>query len=166
MATPDSWGLPTVEQELHDLRKRLTYLEQASQVARPVRFDATQNSALNVGLTTTSTVKQSVTGTCPVGFTICHVVTWVTAMAVNPTGSGDYLYVQGNIAGLDMGEIFSALIGPGAGGSVASAPHHTLTGLTAGAVITVQVKARTALASWSAHASNQFGVGATFIWFR
>lgn len=166
MATPDE-VLPSIAAELRALRARVDYIDQRSQLARPLRVDAAQDSLTNAGVPQAWTIRKTVQGVCPVGYNACLVRAGVSAMATNSRAVGDYLYVMANIDGWDAGATYSVIIPPGTSGSVVSLPPDLVkTGLTPGQVITVSCKTATGGGAWAANASDQFGVSGTFYWYR
>lgn len=131
----------------------------------PVQTATSSNGVNNYAITTTSTVRASLTLTVPAGFTQAVVIANPTAMGFNSTASADYLYVQAVVQGINSGELYSAA-GAGLGVGLASPFHTTLTGLTGGGTITVAVATRTSTATWAASTSNQANVYATALFLR
>lgn len=127
---------------------------------------ATDQAGLsNYEITTTSTVRASVSFTVPDGFTRAQVMCVAAAMGYNGSGGDDYLYVQAVVQGVNGGELYSAARnGYGVGLSVPE--FRSLTGLTAGQTITVGVATRTGFSSWAAIGSNSATIDCQVVFLR
>lgn len=134
-------------------------------LANPVQTETASNYLSNYAISTTSAARASVTLTVPAGFTKAVIIANPTAMGQNSTASADYLYVQAIINGANGGELYTNA-GAGLAVGLASPVHMTLTGLTGGATITVDVATRAGLATWAASTSNQANIYATAIYLR
>lgn len=134
-------------------------------LANPVQIDTASNGVDGEAITTTSTVRASVTLTVPDGMTQAIVMATATASGENSTASSDYLYVSAVVEGVNGGELYTAA--PAALGASLAAPFNTtLTGLTDGQVITVGVATRTGTAEWDASTANQAAISATVMYLR
>lgn len=134
-------------------------------LTNPVQIGTASNGVNNYAITTSSTVRASVTLTVPDGFTEAVVTANPTAMGLNSTGTPDYLYVMAVVQAIGGGELYtSAAAGVGVG--LAAPFHTTLTGLTGGDVITVSVATRTNTNTWAASTANQANIYATAIFLR
>lgn len=134
-------------------------------LANPVQIGTASNGVNNYAITTTSTVRASVTLTVPDGFTEAVVMANPTAMGFNGTAGGDYLYVMAVVQTIGGGELYSAA-GAGFGAGLAAPFHTTLTGLIAGQTITVGVATRAGFNTWAASTANQANIYATAIFIR
>lgn len=131
----------------------------------PVQIGTATNGVGSYAITTTSTVRASVTLTVPEGFTEAVVIANPTAMGFNSTASPDYLYAQAIIQTYNGGEIYtSAPAGVGVG--LASPFQMTITDLTGGDDITVSVATRTNNATWAASTGNQANIYAIAYFLR
>jgi hypothetical protein len=131
----------------------------------PIQTATSSNGVNNYAISTTSTVRASLTLTVPSGFTQAVVIANPTAMGYNNTSGTDYLYVQAVIQGINSGELYTAAPA-GMGVGLASPFHTTLTGLTGGQTITVGVATRAGLNTWAASTSNQANIYATALFLR
>lgn len=134
-------------------------------LANPVQIATASNGINNYAITTTSTVRASVTLTVPAGFTEAIVIANPTAMGQNSTTSSDYLYVQAVVQTVNGGELYTAAPA-GLGVGLAAPFHTTLTGLTGGDTITVGVATRAGLNTWAASTANQANIYATALYLR
>lgn len=131
----------------------------------PVQIGTATNGIGSYAITTTSTVRASVTLTVPDGFSQAVVLANPTAMGFNSTASADYLYAQAIIQTINGGEIYtSAPAGVGVG--LASPFQITLSDLTDGEAITVSVATRTNTATWAASTGNQANIYALAYFLR
>lgn len=134
-------------------------------LTNPVEIGTASNGVNNYEISTTSTVRATVTLTVPAGFTQAVVTANPTAMGHNGTASPDYLYVMAVVQGISGGELYtSAAAGLGAG--LAAPFHTTLTGLTGGQTITVGVATRAGFNPWPASTANQANIYATAYFLR
>lgn len=134
-------------------------------LVNPIQTATSSNGVNNYAITTTSTVRASLTLTVPAGFTQAIVIANPTAMGQNSTGVTDYLYVQAVVQGVNGGELYTAAPA-GLGVGLAAPVHVTLTGLTGGQAITVGVATRAGLGTWAASTSNQANIYATALFLR
>ncbi|WP_146072558.1 hypothetical protein [Arthrobacter sp. 4R501] len=134
-------------------------------LANPVQTGTASNGISNYAITTTSTVRASVTLTVPAGFTQAIVIANATAMGTNSGAAADYLYVAAVVQTVNGGELYtSAPAGLGAG--LASPFNTTLTGLSGGQTITVGVATRAGLSTWAEAAANQASIAATALYLK
>ncbi|WP_426986548.1 hypothetical protein [Pseudarthrobacter sp. Y6] len=134
-------------------------------LSSPVTIGTASDGIGNYAINTASTVRKSITLTCPAGFTQAVVTANPTAMGYNSTATADYLYVQSVIQGVGSGELYtSAPAGVGVG--LAAPFHLSLTGLTDGETITVAVATRAGNGTWAASTGNQANIYATAIFLR
>lgn len=134
-------------------------------LANPVQIDTASNGVDAEAITTTATVRASVTLTVPAGMTQAIVLATATASGENSTAASDYLYVSAVVEGVNGGELYTAA--PAALGASLAAPFNTtLTGLTDGQEITVGVATRTGTADWAASTANQASISATVMYLR
>jgi hypothetical protein len=134
-------------------------------LASPFLTATAWNSVNNYSITTAITTRASVALIVPDGFTQAVVIANASAMGYNNTGTADYLYVQAVVQGIGGGELYSAA-GAGLGVGIATPFHTTLTGLTDGQTITVDITTRTSTATWTATVSNQANIFATVLYLR
>ncbi|MEV4987665.1 hypothetical protein [Pseudarthrobacter sp. LMD1-1-1.1] len=134
-------------------------------LASPVQIDTASNGIDGEAITTTSTVRASVTLTVPTGMTQAIVMATATGMGENSTTASDYLYVSAVVEGVNGGELYTAAPA-GLGASLAAPFNTTLTGLTDGQEITVGVATRTGTAEWAASTANQASISATVMYLR
>lgn len=134
-------------------------------LANPLQTATSSNGINNYEISTTSTVRVSVSLTVPEGFTEAIVIANPTAMGHNGTAAPDYLYVQAVVQTVNGGELYSAAPN-GLGAGLAAPFHTTLTGLTGGDAITVGVATRAGINPWPASTANQANIYATAIFLR
>lgn len=134
-------------------------------LANPVDADIAGFSAEGASLSTTSTVKSTVTITVPAGFTKALVRADALGEAVNSTASTDYIYVDANINSISGGEMYNA-VASGYGGSAFAVANRIVTGLTGGDTITCTAMSRTGFGAWAANTSNQWTIHAQAIFLR
>lgn len=134
-------------------------------LANPVQIATSSNGINNYEISTTSTVRVSVSLTVPEGFTEAIVIANPTAMGHNGTATPDYLYVQAVVQTVNGGELYSSAPA-GLGAGLAAPFHTTLTGLTGGDAITVGVATRAGFNPWTASTANQANIYATAIYLR
>jgi hypothetical protein len=134
-------------------------------LANPLQTATAANGINNYEISTTSTVRVSVSLTVPEGFSEAIVIANPTAMGHNGTAAPDYLYVQAVVQTVNGGELYSAAPN-GLGAGLAAPFHTTLTGLTGGDAITVGVATRAGLNPWTASTANQANIYATAIFLR
>ena len=134
-------------------------------LANPTLIVAASNYLSNYSVTTTSTVRASVTLVVPDGFTSVVIMANATGMAQNSGATADYLYVQAVVDGVNGGEMYTSA-GAGLAVGVASPFNATLYGLTGGQEITVSVATRTGFATWAASPAAQANIYVTTLYFR
>lgn len=134
-------------------------------LANPLESATAANGINNYEISTTSTVRVSVSLAVPEGFTEAIVIANPTAMGLNGTTAPDYLYVQAVVQTVNGGELYSAAPN-GLGAGLAAPFHTTLTGLSGGDAITVGVATRAGLNPWAASTANQANIYATAIFLR
>lgn len=160
------YGADYLVRRIDDLERKIKELGPsvassfATTVAGIVLPQTGVNYANNVAVTTTRTVVVSRTFTVPVGFTKVQITAFSSAQALNNQAGGDYLYCQTLVDGATGGELM-VYAGAGATVGVTSPNFATLTGLTAGQVITVSTQVRTNTGTFAASTSNQFNVYAS-----
>lgn len=134
-------------------------------LANPIATVTSQSGLNNYAITTTTTVRETVSFTVPAGFTKAHVISIATAMGYNNSGGYDALYVQSVVRGVQGGELFTgASVGQSVG--VSNPFFENLTGLTGGDVITVSVATRTSFNTWTATTANQANIYASITYTR
>lgn len=164
MATPDRF-LPDIARDVAALRARLDYVDQRSQAARPIYLAESATSAQNEALSTTPTVKASVSVNTPVGYTSVLVLADASAQAVNSRAVLDFLRVQPNIGGTDGWSPYRS-VPAGGSDSVVEHQNRIITGLTAGTPVVVQVKSWTDGGAWAINAANSWAIRAVFMFTR
>jgi len=134
-------------------------------LANPVSIDTASNGVDGEAITTTATVRATVTLTVPSGMSQAIVLATATGMGENSTTASDYLYVSAVVEGVNGGELYTAAPA-GLGASLAAPFNTTLTGLTGGQELTVGVATRAGSAAWAASTANQAGISATVMYLR
>lgn len=169
MANPGDmvpYGADYLVRRIDDLERKIKELGPsvassfATTVAGIVLPTSNVNYVNNIAVTTTPTVVVSLTFTVPIGFTRVHVTAFSSAQALNSQASGDYLYCQTLVNGATGGELYD-YAAAGISTGVTSPNFSTITGLTAGQVITVSTKIRTNTGTWAASTANQFNAYAS-----
>lgn len=117
-------------------------------------------------LATTDADYSASTITVPSGFTQALVSIVVSAAAVNPNPSFDYMYLSAVIDGVKSREVFGAAGASGGSATVATAKTSLLTGLTPGATFDVSARSHAQGAAWAAGAANRILCEGSVIFLR
>ena len=136
-------------------------------LTNPLRADANAARVSGFGTQTgTYAVLASFNFTVPTGFTNGLFTAVGIVNAYNDSSSSDYIWVTTNINGTNGEGLYNGIAGNGGGDGTLNVQYASVTGLTDGQLVPIQVKASTSFAAWSANANNWASVSAQVIWTR
>lgn len=138
---------------------------QNDQLASPVTYGSDKTFSAGDATTTVSTLMATASIVVPEGYTKALVTAFSDGMAVNSTGSADYLYVKTTIGAYSGGENYTRVDAGTADGTSHTATTD-LTGLVGGDTIQCGVYTRTLNAGWAANAANLWRVQAAVLFSR
>lgn len=134
-------------------------------LASPIATGSAGLTQQGFALTPTRAVFAQQSVTVPPGYTQAMVMNGVSGNGWNGTSKSSYMYVSSVINGVSGGEVAAPVSGPGM--AVATAfGIRTLSGLTAGATISVGVAMRVDGDSWGAFPSNTANTNALVLFLR
>ena len=135
-------------------------------LASPVVPQALWQDASNFGMTTTPTIKVTMTVTVPAGFTQALAFAAGRVYAINNTASADNLYSIVKVGAVGSPGFPTAVSANNGYATSVNAFSTLVTGLTGGGSVVISLYALSSTGTWAANALNAADLSVSLIWLR